>query len=187
MVAFDIIHFLWHLCVFLPKDSGRRIYIFYDAFELDADLFLFFTTNICMLLIKIGYGLKVIQMKFKAYTNTYAVLTQLIMLLVVFLDLALTIYLTKLGSQYYGWPFCVILLIISIYFIMITKELNRNVSNERKAAAANLTNAAPLMAKGGKDINNHASDDEDEDEEDDEDDDNKDADDKEMPGAPQRV
>lgn len=68
---------------------------------------------------------------------------------------------------------------------MITKELNRNVSNERKAAAANLTNAAPLMTKNVKDIDDHASDDEEEDEDDD--DDNKDAQAKEMSSAPQRV
>jgi hypothetical protein len=154
--------------VFLPEDSGRRIYIFHDAFDMDADLFLFFTTNICMLMIKIGYGIKVITKKFRAYTNTYAVLTQLIGVLVVFLDLALTIYLTKLDSNWYGWPFCAVLLMISIYFIFITKEHNRKVSTERKAALANQASDAPLMHRQDEDgITEQSSEYEEEDEEDD--------------------
>jgi hypothetical protein len=136
---------------------------------MDADLFLFFTTNICMLLIKIGYGIKVITKKFRAYTNTYAVLTQLIGVLVVFLDLALTIYLTKLDSNWYGWPFCAVLLMISIYFIFITREHNRKVSMERKAVGANQTNNAPLMQRPNvDDIIEQSSEDEEEDEEEDE-------------------
>lgn len=135
---------------------------------MDADLFLFFTTNICMLLIKIGYGIKVITKKFRAYTNTYAVLTQLIGVLVVFLDLALTIYLTKLDSNWYGWPFCAVLLMISIYFIFITREHNRKVSMERKAAGAMQTNNAPLMQRQDvDDIIEQSSEDEEEDEEED--------------------
>jgi hypothetical protein len=170
IVIFDIIHFLWHLTVFLPKNSGRKIYIFHDAFDMDADLFLFFTTNILMLLIKIGYGVKVITKKFKAYTNTYAVLTQLIGVLIVFLDLALTIYLTKLDSNWYGWPFCAVLLMISICFIIITKKHNRNVSMERKAAGANQTSAVPLMQRQGEDdIIEQSSEDEEEDEEEEDD------------------
>jgi hypothetical protein len=154
--------------VFLPENSGRKIYIFHDAFDMDADLFLFFTTNICMLLIKIGYGIKVITKKFRAYTNTYAVLTQLIGVLVVFLDLALTIYLTKLDSNWYGWPFCAVLLMISIYFIFITKEHNRKVSMERKAAGVNRASDAPLMqGQDVDDIIEQSSEDEEEDEEED--------------------
>lgn len=145
MVLFDITHLLWHFTLFLPADRGRNIYIFYEAFDIDADLFLFFTTNLALLLIKIVYGLKVIQHKFKSYTHTYEVLTQLIMLLVCFLDLALTIYLTHQIGNWHGWPFLAGLLLISIYFIILSKSLATKVKAAKEAAKAAQGNNSPLM------------------------------------------
>jgi hypothetical protein len=46
MVVFDILHFFYHMLVFFPKNGGRKVYIYYKAFDLDADLFLFYSTNI---------------------------------------------------------------------------------------------------------------------------------------------
>lgn len=82
IVIFDFLHLFYHMMVFFPKNGGRQAYIYHKLFDMDADLFLFFSTNVALLLIKIGYGLKVIQKKFKQYTNTYAVLTNLGSLLI---------------------------------------------------------------------------------------------------------
>lgn len=145
IVLFDIIHFLWHFALFLPQDQGRRIYIFYEAFNVDADLFLFYTTNLALILIKICYGLKVIQKRFKSYTHTYAVLTQLVSLLVCFLDLALTVYLTHHDGTWHGWPFVAWLLLISVYFIIVAKSLNVKVKAEKELNKSSLNKQSPLI------------------------------------------
>lgn len=86
-----------------------------------------------------------IQRRFKSYTHTYAVLTQLIMLLVLFLDLALTIYLTHQNRNWHGWPFLAGMLIISVYFILITRSLNFRVKAEKEAAKEANNKSSPLI------------------------------------------
>lgn len=154
MVVFDILHFLYHLMIFLPKNGGRKVYIYYKAFDLDADLLLFYSTNIWLILIKIGYGIKVIQKKYKAYTNTYSVLTTLWNLLVAFLDFALSAYLAKSIANWYGFIYAFIYLLISIYFIMLTKALHKKVVREREAAKAgdNEAKEVPLIEDQSKSL-----------------------------------
>lgn len=151
IVIFDIIHLLWHFALFLPQDSGRRIYIFYEAFNVDADLFLFYTTNLALIIIKICYGLKVIQKRFRSYTHTYAVLTQLVSLLVVFLDLALTVYLTHHDGTWHGWPFVVGLLGINIYFIMVAKSLHQKVKEEKELTKTAMNKNSALIGNEDSD------------------------------------
>ena len=86
---------------FLPADKGRKFYVYYKCFDEDADVFLFFTTNVCLLIIKIGYGIKVITKKFQQYTNTYSVLTTLCYCLILFLDVAMSAFLAR-RIQYWG-------------------------------------------------------------------------------------
>lgn len=104
-------------------------------------------------MIKIAYGIKVIQKRFKLYTNTYAVLTNLVNLLVVFLNLSMAIYLAYVEQVWVTFIFIFCLLIVNIYFIGVTKELNRKVSAERKAALAaeSEEKGTPLMNGAGDD------------------------------------
>lgn len=132
MVVFDVLHVLYHFFEFLPSGSGKEIYIYYECFDIDADLFLFYSTNVALLIIKTVYGIKVIQRKFKQYTSTYHVLTTLVSLLVSFLDFALSAYLANEKSNWYGFIFAFCFLLISIYFIMLTKALSKKVAEEKE-------------------------------------------------------
>jgi hypothetical protein len=132
MVLLDIIHLAYHMMEFLPNDKGRKLYVYYKCFDLDPDVFLFFTTNVCLLLIKIGYGVIVILKRFKQFTNTYGVLTTLCYSLILFLDFAMAAYLAKNEKDWTGFIFAFCLMLVLIYFIMIAKALNKKVAKERK-------------------------------------------------------
>lgn len=92
MLFLDILHFIWHLFIFLPEGKGREIYIYQSSFNMDADLFLFYTTNLALLGLKIVYGVKVVQRKFIDFTNTLRAITNVSNLLIVFLDAMLALY-----------------------------------------------------------------------------------------------
>lgn len=162
ILIFDILHFLWHFFIFLPKGSGREVYIFQASFDMDADLFLFYSTNVCLLMIKMWYGVTVIVKKFKEYTNTYAAITNVSNLLIVFLDFAMAIYIAKERGEWYGFIFVFGMLVISIYFILITRALNFKVREARNAAKAQSAVAkdAPLIGNQKQDQNGDLSDDE---------------------------
>lgn len=123
---------------FFPAGSGRELYIFYNCFNIDADLFLFYSTIVCLLLIKIGYGIKVVSKGFKEFTHTYSVLTTLVNLLVLFLDIALAAYDFYMSddSRWQGFVYSFVIGIFLIYFIGIAKAHNKNIVDQRKAAQA---------------------------------------------------
>lgn len=171
MVFLDILHLAYHMMEFLPNDKGRKLYVYYRCFDLDPDLFLFFTTNVCLLLIKIGYGFKVIFKRFRAYTNTYGVLTTLCYSLILFLDFAMAAFLAKNETDWTGFIFAFCLMLVLIYFILIAQSLNKKVVRERKAAdekympiTSDGQNAAVAEENGDENSNSAQSSDDEDDE-----------------------
>ena len=69
-----------------------------------------------------------------------------------FLDFALSAYLAKSIANWYGFIFAFFFLLISIYFILLTKALNKKVVREREGAKAADSEAkeAPLIQSESK-------------------------------------